>query len=198
MKTFLNPLIISLTMVIAAPVLAQDAVDVAAAEVEAEIAVEAEPAEKEIVPSYTVDSQNGLQFDSDRNVVTYLKNVVFKHPGQNLTVTCDKLEVIRNPNAGKIGADGEPEGDLKTAIAIGNVVIVKINEEGKKSTGRSGRAEFDAVTNDVVMTQLPTLLENNNLIKATSPKTVFVLKNNGKHDLQGPVNTIFVSEDDKK
>lgn len=194
MKIFLKPLIVSLACVFTPSLLAQD-------EAEAEApAVEAEPAvvEKEIKPSYTVDSQNGLQFDSDRNVVTYLEDVVFKHPGQGLTVTCDKLEVVRNPDAGKIGPDGEPESDLKTAIAIGNVVIVKIDAEGKEKIGKSGRAVFDAVTNDVVMTKMPSLLENNNLIKATSPETVFILKESGKHDLKGPVTTQFASEDDKE
>ena len=185
MKTFLTPLIVSLAYMITLPAYAQDA-------------AEAEAAEKEAVASYTVDSQNGLQFDSDRNVVTYFEKVVFRHPGQGLTVTCDKLEVVRNPNAGKIAANGEPESDLKTAIAIGNVVIVKIDETGKKKIGRSGRAVFDAVTNDVVMTNMPTLLENNNLIKATSSETIFILKENGKHDLKGPVSTKFASADDKK
>lgn len=194
MKTFLKPLIVSLACVIAPPVIAQNVVEPESPE----LAPESAAAKKEIKPSYTVDSQNGLQFDSDRNVVTYLKNVVFKHPEQGLTVTCDKLEVVRNPNAGKIGPDGEPESDLKTAIAIGNVEIIKIDVEGKKKIGKSGRAVFDAVTNDVVMTKMPSLLENNNLIKATSPETVFILKESGKHDLKGPVTTQFASTDDKK
>lgn len=193
MKTFHSFLMVSLALVIAPSMTAQEPAAAPAAEVEAEDAA----AEKEIKPSYTVDSQNGLQFDSDRNVVTYLEKVVFKHPGQNLTVTCDKLEVVRNPNAGKLDAKGEPESDLKSATAIGNVVIVKIDTEGKKKIGKSGRAVFDAITNDVVMTQMPSLLENNNLIKATSPKTIFVLKESGKHDLQGPVTTQFAGADDK-
>lgn len=189
MKTFFKPLIISLSFVMAGSVLAQDT---------AEVEAEAAPAEEEMKPTYTVDSQNGLQFDSDRNVVTYLEKVVFKHPGQGLTVTCNKLEVVRNPNAGKIAANGEPESDLKMAIAIGNVVITKIDETGKKKIGKCGRAVFDAVTNDVVMTEMPSLLENNNLIKATSPKTIFILKESGKHDLKGPVTTKFASADDKE
>ncbi len=192
MKTFLTPLIISLAFVIAAPLIAQEAAEVEATE------AEAAPAEKEMVPTYTVESQNGLQFDSDRNVVTYFEKVVFRHPGQGLTVTCDKLEVERNPNAGKIAANGEPESDLKSAIAIGNVVIVKIDESGKKKIGKSGRAVFDAVTNDVVMTEMPSLLEKNNLIKATSPETIFILKESGKHVLKGPQTTDIVQADDKK
>ncbi|QQL46036.1 LptA/OstA family protein [Sulfuriroseicoccus oceanibius] len=155
-----------------------------------------------------ITSEGGASISTETNTLTYMENVVFFHADQNLKVTCDRLEIVqaKAPAADEAkeegeteeGAEGgeEREAQIETAIAIGNVVITKVDADGNEKIGKCERAVFDAKTNNVTMSGSPSLLDRKNLISAAKPSTVFILKESGEHQFKGPIKTRFVGNDD--
>jgi len=148
-----------------------------------------------------ITSEGGASISTETNTLIYMENVVFFHADQKLKVTCDRLEIVQAKDTAGDDAEGaegddEREAQIETAVAVGNVVITKLDADGNEKIGKCERAVFDAKTNNVTMSGSPSLLDRKNLISAAKPGTVFILKESGEHQFKGPIKTRFVGNDE--
>jgi len=162
----------------------------------------------------TIISTGGAEVNQKTNTMIYLRDVVFTHPQQRLTITCDRLEVIREeppppppkPPLEEEAAQaedppaedpGEQEPEIKQAIATGNVVITSINPEGKPRIATGKRAVYEGATQEVHLFGSPTLDVGNLIFNAASENTVIILVEDGNHRFIGPIRTIAQPADRK-
>ena len=115
-----------------------------------------------------VTSEGGAEMNQKKDCMVYLKNVKFLHPAQNLEMTCDRLEVYRDPPpppkpkptldaeaAGAVAPEDEPQLEIREAIALGNVEIKKKGADGKVSIGKCQKAVFDGKTQEILLSGSP-------------------------------------------
>lgn len=106
------------------------------------------------VGSQTIIDSVSLQMKGmeDRNYFTFTDDVRVKN--QNLTMTCDSLEVIslrggdENATVGQIGA-------IESIIAVGNVVIQQADR-----VAYAGKAEVDPNTGSVILSENPRIVDS--------------------------------------
>lgn len=162
--------------------------------------------------SITIVCSGGAEVNQKSNTMIYLKDVVFKHPQQRLTITCDRLEVIREDppprppprpleeEAAQDVQEPEPdegEPDIKQAIATGNVIITMMNAEGKPRVATGKRAVYEGREAEVHLFGSPTLDVGNLIFNAASENTVIILVEDGNHRFIGPIRTIAQPADRK-
>lgn len=153
----------------------------------------------------TITSTGGAEMHPDQNMFVYIENVVFDHPEQMLNMKCDRLEVYREvpppapppPPLEAEAGQGEavkPEPkeeapEIKKAIATGNVRIEKTAPDGGMRKGTGDRAVFESKTQEIRLYGSPTLMVDNTEFEALRKDCVVILKEDGRHRLQGPFNT---------
>jgi len=160
-----------------------------------------------------VRSTGGLKVYPEENKMIYMENVRFDHPGQRMIMECDTLEVIRSePEEKKPAEDGEGAGEdagenngeqapvavgnqIKWAIATGNVIIQRTDEEGNKSIGQGERAEFDVESGELVLSGAPLLKVGDEIFRGAGPDAKIILRSDGGHHSEGPVETISAQGD---
>ena len=92
--------------------------------------------DSESAPSpQTVISSDRLEMENDGEKAFFLFSDNVKLTGNNLIVTCDRLEVHSN-RTGDLDANFGKLGSIKQIVAVGNV---SISQEGR--TARAGRVE---------------------------------------------------------
>jgi lipopolysaccharide export system protein LptA len=144
---------------------------------------------------------NEASFDQKTREAVFIDKVVVVDPEFN--VACDRLTAFMK----KPKETGAPEdlnaapkgGGLERAIAEaspGKQVLItqdKIEADGTitKNIGKSDKANYDALTGDVVLTGSPSVQQGINLCVATDPGTVMTLNRNGRMRVEGPHKTII-------
>lgn len=78
-------------------------------------------------------------------------------------------------------------GGIEIAVALGEQVLIKkLDQEGKSQAAQCQRAIFYADDGDVILQLQPNLQMGNNLIQSTSKDTQIFLLKNGRHRVVGP------------
>ena len=150
----------------------------------------------------TITSSGGAEVYQKENLMIYHETVKFDHPAQSLLMTCDKLEVYRQDEPvvepkpleaeaaqGKKNEDKQP--DIKEAIAIGNVTIIKKNADGTTTVGRGERALFSGIRRDVLLSGTPNKQPELDVGENTFLADTITLRENGKHLLGTNSKTRF-------
>ena len=97
------------------------------------------------------------------------------------------------------GADAKKDSSIRIAIATGpRVVIEKAAENGEMQTGICRHCTYVGATGDVFLRDMPQVQKARNVIRATSPTTYMVLKQDGKLLTYGPHETLIIQEPEKK
>jgi len=101
------------------------------------------------LPPETVISSDRLEMDNDGDKSFFLFSDNVKLTGNNLVVTCDRLE-IHADRTGDLDANIGQIGGIRQILAIGNV---SISQEGR--VARAGRAEVLPGEDKIVLTENP-------------------------------------------
>jgi hypothetical protein len=155
-------------------------------------------------PPIKITSEGGAEMEPAKNMFVYLDKVRFEHPSQDMFLTCNRLEVYREDPPppppkpaleeeaalGEAPPPAEAAPDIKMAIATGNVYIEKTAPDGGKRIGRGKKAIFDAKTREVQLLGMPVLEVDGTVFKALREDCEVFLKEDGKHRLKGPFDTL--------
>jgi lipopolysaccharide export system protein LptA len=158
-------------------------------------------------------------FDQKAHIAIFMIDVVVKDPEFN--VVCDKLTAyLKHEDPVKPGVKpakatprpatpkpGEPPkktggGGLERAVAEmnsgGRVEITqdKVDDKGNitHSIGHGTRADYDAITGDIVLTGRPDVKKGTDWVIATDDSTVIKLNRDGHMSTKGPTKTVIISE----
>jgi lipopolysaccharide export system protein LptA len=159
----------------------------------------------------TVTSAGGAEIHQAKNLMIYIDDVKFLHPSQGMEMTCQRLEVFRDPppppkpkpvleeEAAANAQPEEPEAQpqLREAIATGNVVIRKKGADGKLSIGKGQKAVFDAKKEVITLSGRPQPeldVGSDYLFYADT----IILQEDGQHRLGNNARTVFKKQKDKK
>lgn len=168
-------------------------------------------AKKEKNDLITVTSSGGAEIHQTKNLMVYIDDVKFLHPSQGMEMTCERLEVFRDPppepkakpvleeEAATNTSPEEPEAQpqLREAIATGNVVIRKKGADGKVSIGKGQKAVFDAKKEVITLSGSPQPeldVGSDYLFYADT----IILTEDGQHRLGPNARTVFKKQKDKK
>lgn len=174
-------------------------------------AAPAPAAKKEKSEIITVTSAGGAEIHQAKNLMIYIDDVKFLHPAQGLEMTCERLEVFRDPPPEpkvkpvleeEAAGNAKPEEpaaqpQLREAIATGNVVIHKKGADGKISIGRGQKAVFDAKKEVITLSGKPQPeldVGSDYLFYADT----ILLQEDGKHRLGNNARTVFKKKKDQK
>lgn len=132
----------------------------------------------------TVITSDTMDMDMKNNVITLIGSVVVDDPENNLTA--DKMLVYLQDAKG-----GDSKKELKAIVALGNVVMVRkaITEKDKKMGKReahSGRADYDAITGIIIMTENPVLQQGDNYMKGNR---ITLWRNSERMKIEGDQST---------
>ena len=110
----------------------------------------------------TVISSDRLEMQNDGQKAYFLFSDNVKLTGNNLIVTCDRLEVHSN-RTGDFNANIGKLGSIQQILAIGNV---SISQEGR--TAQAGRAEVLPAEDKIVLTENPTVTDTQGRVSGGS------------------------------
>ena len=145
-------------------------------------------------------------FDNRKHEAIFVRDVTVTDP--EFSLTCERLVAMlkhkadpdpaapkeRSPAAAP-KAPGKEKGGLQRAIAEGNVVIKQTKTEADGSTsqsfGRAQRADYNALTGDIILTGNPFVQQGFNQCIATAPETVMTLNRDRHMKVVGPHRTII-------
>lgn len=151
-------------------------------------------------------------FDNKTHQAVFYRNVTVTDP--EFSITCDRLTAVlksngaaseakpseRSPAAAPKPSDGRSKGGLERAIAEGSVLIKQSKVEADGSTslsvGRAQKADYNAVTGDIVLSGSPAVQQGFNQCIATSPETVMTLNRDRNMRVVGPHRTIISDKAD--
>jgi lipopolysaccharide transport protein LptA len=102
----------------------------------------------------TVITSAKLEMDNDGNHAWFVFSGEVRLTGNNLVMTCDRLE-IRASRVADLDAPIGQLGRIRRIIATGNVII---EQEGRRAT--AGRAEVLPLEDRIVVTENPVLTDN--------------------------------------
>ena len=128
----------------------------------------------------TIINADTMDMDMKNNLITLIDNVVVDDPENKLTA--DKMLIYL-----KEGKGGESKKELKAIVALGNVVMSRkaLTDEDKKAgrrEARSGRADYDAASGIIIMTENPVLYQGDNYMKGD---TITLWKNSDRMKIEG-------------
>jgi lipopolysaccharide export system protein LptA len=128
----------------------------------------------------TVITADTMDMDIKNNLITLIGNVVVDDPANRLSA--DKMLVYLQDAKGE-----DSKKKLKAIVALGNVIMARkaITEEEKKNGKReahSGRADYDAITGIIIMTENPVLYQGDNYMKGDR---ITLWKNSERMKIEG-------------
>ncbi len=170
----------------------------------------AEPAKK--AKGATEITAMEATFDNKKHEAIFTRNVTVNDP--EFSVTCDRL-VAMLKHEGSTSGNAKPtekspaaapkpgtksKGGLDRAIAEGNVVIRQSKVEADGSTsqsfGKAQKADYNAVTGDIVLSGMPIVQQGLNQCISTAPETVMTLNRDRNMKVVGPHRTIISDKAD--
>jgi lipopolysaccharide transport protein LptA len=113
-------------------------------------------------PPETVISSDRLEMKNDGDKSFFLFSDNVKMTGNNLVVTCDRLEVHAD-RTGDLDANIGQLGGIQQILAIGNV---SISQEGR--VARAGRAEVLPAEDKIVLTENPIVMDEQGSVSGES------------------------------
>ncbi len=137
----------------------------------------------------TIEAEEAY-FNTDRNEVMFQGNVVLSHP--QFDMSCDILEVLLKGDGNKGGAmPGQMAADgIERAIAKGYVQIEKMAPDGKVQVAKSRLAVYNSMSQELVLSDYPSLQRGKDLIVGLSETTKIHLRADGSHRVDGPSKVI--------
>lgn len=150
-------------------------------------------------------------FDNKKHEAVFTHNVTVNDP--EFSVTCDRLIAMlrhegsannvkpteKSPAAAP-KPEGKKKGGLERAIAEGNVVIKQAKTEADGSTsysyGKAQKADYNAITGDIVLSGMPIVQQGMNQCISTSAETVMTLNRDRNMKVVGPHRTIISDKAD--
>lgn len=167
------------------------------------------PEPKPLTPKYNTRAAGGFQgagknhaqitaretiMDNNSGMLTFVGNVVLDHPEYELK--CEKLEIELAQGAG--GAANSNE-QFKRAVASGGMVeIRRMTPDGKTQIALGRRADYNAVSGDMVLSGGPPYIQDGDrYVKTSSPDAKIVMKGTGQFYVTGsdagPQNRTIIS-----
>ncbi len=129
-----------------------------------------------------------MEMNGGNNTITITRDVVLVRDGA--TISCDKLLIT--------GLKQEESSDtapaFTKAIASGGTVEIKRRTpEGKLQYARAQRAEYNAVTKDIILSGGPPFLQDGESFVETKSKDArIIMWGNGKYEVDGDRSTIVI------
>jgi lipopolysaccharide export system protein LptA len=151
--------------------------------------------EKHANQAMEIQSDESLM-DNTQRIVTFQGNVFVNHP--EFKLASDHLEIHLNEDSNLDGSSPAPKSaaattededapPFKRAIATGGMVeIEKIGADGKTQIAKARKADYDALTGDIVLSGgPPTLQSGTGFVNPKSPDALIILRGNGQHEVKG-------------
>ncbi len=134
--------------------------------------------------------------DDTNGLLTFRGDVFVNHPG--FEIKCDKLEIHTNPGMGANSENpqtGEKTENFKRAVASGGMVeIRRITPEGKTQIALARRADYDAITKDMILTGGPPYIQDGEaFVKTNSADAQIIMRGNGLYEIKGTSNRSHIS-----
>ncbi|MEO0446524.1 MAG: LptA/OstA family protein [Verrucomicrobiota bacterium] len=126
------------------------------------------------------------RFDAKENVVIFEGNVELDH--HDMTMECNVLEAeLLNSaaDANQAAAQASSPGGIKRATARGFVFIEKMKPDGGVQVAKARHAVYDALEEQVVLSDFPQLQDGQNLVSGRNQTTKIFLKQNGQYKVEG-------------
>ncbi|MCB1231392.1 MAG: hypothetical protein KDN19_14055, partial [Verrucomicrobiae bacterium] len=138
-------------------------------------------------------SSDETVMNNEQHLITFTGQVIVVNPNPNFKMTSDRLDVWMNEEDSATESAPKPEGQsggspsFKKAIATGGMVeIEKLDANGKVQVAKARKAEYDAITEDIILTGgPPTLQSESGFVNPKSPDAVIILRKDGNHEIQG-------------
>lgn len=129
-----------------------------------------------------ITSRNSVM-DNNSGILTFTGDVFVDYP--DFDIKCERLEIYMDQASG--GAPTEGGGSFKKAIASGGMVeIRRIAPGGKKQIALAQRAEFDKLTNDVILSGGPPYIQDGeSFVETKSVDAKIIMRGNGKYEITG-------------
>lgn len=144
-------------------------------------------------------TSNESIMDTIGKVMTFQGNVVITHP--QFEIRCDKLEMILAEGLDLSGAEKSSsaggESPFRKAIASGGRVEIRRNSpEGKTQVAMARRAEYDAVTKDIILSGGPPYIQDGDrFVETNSADAQIIMRGNGKYEVRGERGRIVIPVD---
>lgn len=176
-----------------------------------------QPEMPEREPEIVIRSSAGMQMRSDpenedQMIVVYNENVRLTHREQRLDLECEKLELYfhsetEEAEEGAVveealeleeeevqeAAAEDPGSQIKKIIATGDVLIVKIGENGETNIARCGTAEYFPDQGFISLSGAPQVQDSTRHVRAVGEEGVIELRENGEHSARdGEFETILL------
>ncbi|MDF1658436.1 MAG: LptA/OstA family protein [Verrucomicrobiales bacterium] len=121
--------------------------------------------------------------DNNSGILTFTGDVFVDYP--DFDIKCDRLEIFMDKVSG--GPPTEGGGSFKKAVASGGMVeIIRMAAGGKKQVAIARRAEFDKLTNDVVLSGGPPYIQDgDSYVETSSADAKIIMRGNGKYEITG-------------
>lgn len=134
--------------------------------------------------------------DDANGLLTFRGDVFVNHPG--FEIKCDKLEIYTNPGMGAQSENpktGEKTENFKRAVASGGMVeIRRITPEGKTQIALGRRADYDAITKDMILSGGPPYIQDGEaFVKTDAADAQIIMRGNGLYEIKGSNNRSHIS-----
>tara|TARA_B110000305_G_scaffold197544_1_gene223228 strand:- start:14 stop:1186 length:1173 start_codon:yes stop_codon:yes gene_type:complete len=134
--------------------------------------------------------------DDANGLLTFRGDVFVNHP--SFEITCDKLEIHTNPGMStksKKSDSGAKEESFKRVVASGGMVeIRRITPDGKTQIALGRRADYDAITKDMILSGGPPYIQDGEaFVKTNSADAQIVMRGNGHYEILGSNNRSQIS-----
>jgi len=177
------------------------------------------PAPKPLEPKYNTKSGGGKMGDRSKGnmeilaresilddasgILTFRGDVFVTSPDPAFEISCDKLEIYTEPgmsvkaddSKSEASKSGEKKESFKRVVASGGMVeIRRITPEGKTQIALARRADYDAITKDMILTGGPPYLQDGDaFVKTNSADAQIIMRGNGLYEIKGTNNRSQIS-----
>lgn len=144
-------------------------------------------------------TSNESIMDTIGKVMTFQGNVVITHP--QFEIKCDKLEMTLAEGLDLSGAEKSSSagGDspFRKAIASGGRVEIRRNSpDGQTQVAMARRAEYDALTKDIILSGGPPYIQDGErFVETNSADAQIIMRGNGKYEVRGERGRIVIPVD---
>lgn len=123
--------------------------------------------------------------DNAKGLLIFTGNVFVDHP--EFEIKCEKLEIFMAEGAMAEGGEKSSEAPFKRAIASGGMVEIKrTSPDGKLQIALARRADYDAITKDIVLSGGPPYIQDGDrFVKTNSPDSQIIMRGTGQYEITG-------------
>jgi lipopolysaccharide export system protein LptA len=157
------------------------------------------PAPQPLAPKYNTKAGGGYQgadkdhmeikaresvMDNNKGLLTFRGNVIVDHP--EFEMKCETLEIYMAEGMGG-GAKSDGSDPFKRAIASGGMVeIRRLSPDGKTQIAMARRADYNAVTKDIILSGGPPYIQDGDkFIETSSADAKIIMRGTGQYQITG-------------